>query len=227
MNQSSLYTAPAESADEYASQLHNVSTDILNEIAPFRTKTRTKPKKPQVWLSMKHKRPSVSDGDWSVPGNHLVVRPIAFHIVHSPGYHTNLSRIRSENTTGSRSVKQITVRVNSGNKSKNFCIHRHLRCKRLPSRTQKLSWNSSGRKSSRFGTIWGWHVDFNFRVDPLQSDLPHTGELWQKSSEVTVEEVRKVISSLPSKTSPLDVFPTSILKSCVDVFSPIIATLAN
>ena len=64
-------------------------------------------------------------------------------------------------------------------------------------------------------------------VDPLQSDLPHTGELWQKSSEVTVEEVRKVISSLPSKTSPLDVFPTSILKSCVDVFSPIIATLAN
>jgi hypothetical protein len=44
---------------------------------------------------------------------------------------------------------------------------------------------------------------------------------------VTIEEVHKLLLTSSSKTSPLDIFPSSILKSCSDVFSPIIATLAN
>jgi len=44
---------------------------------------------------------------------------------------------------------------------------------------------------------------------------------------VTIDEVRKLLASIPRKTSPLDVLPVSRLKDCVDVFAPAITTLAN
>jgi len=43
----------------------------------------------------------------------------------------------------------------------------------------------------------------------------------------TVEEVTKLIDSMPAKSSPLDVIPTSLLKSCCDVFAPLITRLAE
>ena len=44
---------------------------------------------------------------------------------------------------------------------------------------------------------------------------------------VFIEEARRVLTSMPSKSSPLDVVPASLMKSFVDVFSPVIARLAN
>jgi len=44
---------------------------------------------------------------------------------------------------------------------------------------------------------------------------------------VTIEEVKKLLSAMPSKSSPLDVLPCSLLKSCSEVFAPAIARLAN
>jgi len=44
---------------------------------------------------------------------------------------------------------------------------------------------------------------------------------------VTIDEVRKLLASIPRKTSPLDVLPVSLLKDCVEVFAPAITTLAN
>jgi len=42
----------------------------------------------------------------------------------------------------------------------------------------------------------------------------------------TTEKVRK-LSGMPSKSSPLNVLPCSLLKSCAHVFAPVIARLAN
>ena len=44
---------------------------------------------------------------------------------------------------------------------------------------------------------------------------------------VTVDEVVKLVRSLPSKLSPDDFMPTTTLKSNVDVMAPLIARLAN
>ena len=46
-------------------------------------------------------------------------------------------------------------------------------------------------------------------------------------SEMTLEEVDRTIKWLPNKTSPLDYIDTSVLKSCVDVFAPLITCLIN
>ena len=41
----------------------------------------------------------------------------------------------------------------------------------------------------------------------------------------TVDEIHKLIRSMPAKSSPLDKIPTSVVKSCVDSFAPLIARL--
>jgi len=44
---------------------------------------------------------------------------------------------------------------------------------------------------------------------------------------VTIDEVRKLLASIPRETSPLDVLPASLLKDCAEVFVPANTILAN
>jgi len=55
----------------------------------------------------------------------------------------------------------------------------------------------------------------------------HLGPPLSSFEPVTAEEVRKLLSGIPSKSSPLDVLPCSLLKSCAHVLTPVIARLAN
>ena len=58
---------------------------------------------------------------------------------------------------------------------------------------------------------------------------PHCGLKMSEFQPVTEHEVqvRRLLSTMPAKSSPLDVLPCSLLKTCADVFAPAIATLAN
>jgi len=64
-------------------------------------------------------------------------------------------------------------------------------------------------------------------TDRLFATRPHTGPQLSPFQQVTVDEVRKLLTSMPCKTSPLDVLPCSLLKDCSGVFAPAIARLAN
>jgi len=44
---------------------------------------------------------------------------------------------------------------------------------------------------------------------------------------VNVTDVQRLLINMPAKSSPLDVIPTSLLKSCVDIFAVLITRLAN
>ena len=59
------------------------------------------------------------------------------------------------------------------------------------------------------------------------ADRQHLGPELSFFESVTIEEVRKLLSTMPSKSSPLDVLPCPLLKSCAHVFAPAIARLAN
>ena len=54
-----------------------------------------------------------------------------------------------------------------------------------------------------------------------------TGTLLSAFDVVTVDEVIKLINSLPNKSPSLDALPTSLLKSSCDIFEPAIAHLVN
>ena len=64
------------------------------------------------------------------------------------------------------------------------------------------------------------------RAETLSSDVP-CRRLLSEFVPVSVEEVQRVLRSMPSKSSLLDFVPTSLLKACNCVFSQITANLAN
>ena len=64
-------------------------------------------------------------------------------------------------------------------------------------------------------------------VNPLSSDELFTGDPLSKFTEVTEEEVVRLLKSMPSTSSPFDFIPTSLIKSCSGVFAQLIARLAN
>ena len=55
------------------------------------------------------------------------------------------------------------------------------------------------------------------------SDTVYFGESFESVANVSVDEVRRLITSMPSKSSSVDFIPTSLLKLCPSVFSEIIA----
>ena len=65
------------------------------------------------------------------------------------------------------------------------------------------------------------------KTAPLQYDRPFVGLPFDDLQPPSNDEVRKLITSMPGKSSPVDHVPTSVIKSCVDVFAPLIAHLAK
>jgi len=55
----------------------------------------------------------------------------------------------------------------------------------------------------------------------------HSGPLVDDFRPVTTAEVQRLLVKMPSKSSPLDIVPTSLLKSCSDIFAVTIARVAN
>ena len=62
---------------------------------------------------------------------------------------------------------------------------------------------------------------------PFDFDQPHCNELLSDFMPVTPAEVSKLLQSMSNKSSQLDYIPTSLLKSCADIFSILISHLAN
>jgi len=63
--------------------------------------------------------------------------------------------------------------------------------------------------------------------NPFQFDKPYAGQPLNLFEPVTPDEVFKLLGTIPSKSSPMDFVPTSVLKTCKRVFAPLIARLAN
>ena len=63
---------------------------------------------------------------------------------------------------------------------------------------------------------------------PSSKSFPsHCGPIFDILSPVTADEVRKLLSSSLPKSSVMDIIPTSLILGCQEVFSEIIAHLAN
>ena len=65
------------------------------------------------------------------------------------------------------------------------------------------------------------------RTQPLQLDTAFTGSPRDGLRPPTEDEVRRRLSTMPNKSSPVDCIPTSVIKSCADVFAPLITHLAK
>ena len=61
----------------------------------------------------------------------------------------------------------------------------------------------------------------------LPAQTFHKSPILNAFRPVTVSEVQRIIAKIPVKTSPLDCVPITLVKSCGDVFSVLLARLTN
>ena len=59
------------------------------------------------------------------------------------------------------------------------------------------------------------------------SDPPHFGPLFRNIHPVSATEIHRILASCPAKASSADCIPLSIIKACPNLFSELIADLAN
>jgi len=59
------------------------------------------------------------------------------------------------------------------------------------------------------------------------SDPPHFGPLFRNIHPISATEIHRIIASCPAKASFADCIPPSIIKDCPNLFSELIAELAN
>ena len=59
------------------------------------------------------------------------------------------------------------------------------------------------------------------------TDRPYLGPALSSFQPVTIKEIHRLLSAMPSKSSPLDVLPCSLLTACTETFSPVNAKLDN
>ena len=64
------------------------------------------------------------------------------------------------------------------------------------------------------------------RMDPLFHDHAHVGPDFAEMEPPSIDDVKKILGSIPGKSSNMDAIPTSLLKSYADIFAPLIAKLA-
>jgi len=67
----------------------------------------------------------------------------------------------------------------------------------------------------------------NLNLDPLFADSAHSGIHYTDLPPPALSEVLKLVNSMSAKSSAADRFPASLLKSCSDVFVPLITRLAH
>ena len=67
---------------------------------------------------------------------------------------------------------------------------------------------------------------FGVGQDPLYSDRQHTGAEYCEITPPTVDKVKRILNSTPGKSSIVNRITTSLLKSCSNVFTLLIARLA-
>ena len=228
LNAKSVCTVPADDVNTFADQLDRDITDVLDQLAPRRTRVKRCGKRISRWLSddvvaAKRLRRKL-ERRWRL--TQLDTDRIAYR-----------KACRSANTliTKSRqSYYQQRLQEGTGNQGLKWRVVREL----LHSDERKLYSSAEASKlRSNFSLFMVNKLSHIANVvrDRLAStsSLLHPPITRTSSSSlsyldtVTATEVADVIRLLPQKSSPLDVIPVSLLKLSTDIISPLIARLAN
>jgi len=155
---------------------------------------------------------SEADDDWNGSGDRHTVKTITSPIVESVASPTRPSSSRDTNSTVDESETLVPI-----NEETNSTFFSRERCQRYADHfASKIAIIKSAILQQLNGCA----------SDATVSDAVFTGVQLTTLTPPSIDEVAKLISSMPAKSSPMDAFPTSVMKSCVEVFSPLIARLA-
>ena len=225
---SELFMNPASTTDEYASQVQRVVTEVLDEVAPFKVKKKPFGQKRNLWLSKEareaKKRRRRLERRWKRTGDEntrveyrKTCRSTNRLITDSRKKYFSDKITQSDDSRGRWRIVKDLLHTN-GSRLLRTADEARLFCNTVARFFHNKIIDIGTSIAARLTNIAG---------DRFSRDKPHNGTFLDNLSPVTIPEVMKIINSMPSKSSPLDYLPTSLLKSCSGIFAPIICNLAN
>jgi Reverse transcriptase (RNA-dependent DNA polymerase) len=229
LRSSQLFNDPVDTPDKYIKQLESTVTAILDEVAPIRHGTRPGGRKAAKWLdpeavSAKQHRRQL-ERRWKKSGceqDRVAYRAScrrANLLINSSRNKHRYQRIKDAGRDSRRvwgAVKDLLYTDHQDPRTTlpdidSFCS---LLAEFFVNKVRNI-------KDAIASKLLGQ------QLDPLESDKSFCGTLMSEFQPVTVTEVERLIRLMPSKSSPLDAFPTSLIKQCSSTFAPVISRLAN
>ena len=228
VRRSELYTSPADTANEFADQLDNTASTILDRHCPIQVRRKFAPHhRDGRWLSpeaVEAKRvrrrlerkwkSSHSNDDYTA---YRKACRIANKSIISSRQDFYRQRIRA---AGANPRKRWTALRDVLHLSNTSEIRSKIECKNLCDRFAEYFVNKIRKIKTAI------KCQLSAYADPLHSDPVYCGPVLSTLAAPSIEEVTKLINSMPGKSSPIDCIPATVLKSCVDLFAPLIARLA-
>ena len=225
LSESPLFTAPELSAADYADQIETITTEIINELAPIKTCSKVKRRRPHVWLSdeaisAKRRRRRL-ERKWKRGGlekdrleyrkecknaNSLTTKSLQDH---------NRAKIEEAGNDSKKKWQSVKKLLQPPTDVPHQCAI-------TPSFFAEFFIKKVDKIRDLINSAWSLFADHALADDPA-----YDGESWSSIEPVSAGEVTRLIASSLAKTSPLDYLPTSLLKAGTDLFGSIIATLAN
>ena len=227
LRRSSLFSSPALTAESYASQFEEVVVETLDAMAPLRTRVRRPPKKITRWLSdeaveaKRERRRLEKRWSSSKSDSDRIAYRRACRRANKLFNESRKDYFRSQlaSSEDCRERWQITKRLlHSARTAQNRAVDE---LQQLCDKFAKFFINKiislKHSVALTLSTISIFHAP----------DSIYVGEPLDSVTDVTADEVLKLILSMPSKSSSVDFIPTSLIKLCPLAFFEIIATLAN
>ena len=227
LRRSTLFSSPANDAESFSNQIEEVVTATLDEIAPLQTRSRRPPKEVTRWLSdeaveAKRQRRRL-ERRWKETRDEAD-RYAYRRACRRANKLINASRrdyFKNQLTSATDCKQRWRIAKEVLHSTKTVPSRSVDDLKQLCSKFSKYFIDKiSSLKLTIAATLAGLHVFPS--PDPM-----HLGGAFDTISHVSVDEVRGLITSMPSKSSSVDFIPTSLLKRCPSVFSELIARLAN
>jgi len=223
--QSDLFTAPAETADSFAEQIDSSVTRILNRHCPLQERSKfASSHRDSRWLStnaveMKRARRRLERKWKSSRSNddYVAYRKACRQV------NKEIIRSRQEfyseriNAAGADSRKRWSAMRDVLHLTESSDIRSKDECQKLSDEFAAYFINKIQQIKTTIKSRLAGRVS-----DPLQSDPVYVGSRLSELSTPTVDEVSRLIRTMPAKSSPIDAIPTSVIKTCVDIFAPVI-----
>ena len=225
---SSLFSDPNPTVDGYADQMETEITSLLNTVAPLKTGHRSGPRKAKNWLSPDateaKKRRRRLERRWkasNAESDRFIYRAACSStnkLIKKSRAASNIESINEASKNPKRLWSTIKSLLHSSPPSEQVS----------PSISQPLA---NSLASFFHQKIVALKESISLKLlgnpSPFDFDQPHCNEFLSDFMPVTPAEVSKLLQSMSNKSSQLDYIPTSLLKSCADIFSILSSHLAN
>lgn len=248
LNSSELFSAPANTADSFADQIDTVVTELLDNHCPVQKRSKfTSARRDNRWLSAestlykRHRRRL--ERQWRKSKNqddYIAYRKacrITNHAILESRRNYYSDKINAAEKDPRRrwaAIRDVLHQTESPDvMTSDAC--RHLCDSFADFFGNKIRIIKAGLRSKLNETIAivrnsdtadSSAVDPK-KLDPMKSDVRHTGQLLTDLQPPSVEEVSKLIKAMPAKSSVVDSIPTSVIKQSVDIFAKLIVRLAT